>query len=181
MSGEKKYQFISSDFQIYLWNQKGFEAYRVLICIGNFYQHNILLMQFLSRRLFCTSSPYSLKTILEKEVIPARKESTSPETQNLPNLEKNMAIKSSPRSKWMMPSWAWEDFLLCSTTARSLTPSPASPSEDIRSLSFVNKLKKHLEEWSLSQKLCFSFWPQVATPIKRNFNGWQTNWKRKEI
>lgn len=34
-------------------------------------------MQVLTRRCFCTASPYSLKTILEKEVIPARKESNS--------------------------------------------------------------------------------------------------------
>lgn len=30
-------------------------------------------MQFACRRFFSTSNPYSLKVILEKEVIPARK------------------------------------------------------------------------------------------------------------
>lgn len=45
---------------------------------GGFINYNILLMQLVSRRFFCTSSPYSLKNILEKEVIPANKESISP-------------------------------------------------------------------------------------------------------
>lgn len=54
-------------------------------------------MQFLARRFFSSHSPNSLRTILEKEVIPARKESTLEVIQNSPPSENYMERRLSDR------------------------------------------------------------------------------------
>ena len=60
-------------------------------------------MQFAIRRYFSSSHNSNLKTLLEKEVIPQRKESKSIHIQNLPPSEKNTEKKLSLRSKLTMP------------------------------------------------------------------------------
>ena len=61
-------------------------------------------MQFVSRRLFSSSN--SLKSILEKEVIPVRKESQLFPIQNSSALGRNAAMMSSDRSRSTTPSSA---------------------------------------------------------------------------
>jgi hypothetical protein len=51
---------------------------------------SLLIMQFIAKRFFSASS---LRHILEKEVIPARKESTAPHTQNSPPSASSTAKK----------------------------------------------------------------------------------------
>ena len=61
-------------------------------------------MQFAIRRYFSSTHKSSLKTLLEKEVIPQRKESNSKSIQNSQLSEKNMEKKLLLKSKSMMLS-----------------------------------------------------------------------------
>jgi hypothetical protein len=56
-------------------------------------------MQLVVRRYFSKSNPHSLRNILEKEIIPAQKESTHLFIQDSLPLESSMETKSSVRSK----------------------------------------------------------------------------------
>ena len=141
----------------------------------------ILLMQFAIRRYFSSSHNSNLKTLLEKEVIPQRKESKSIHIQNLPPSEKNTEKKLSLRSKLTMPYSVWEDSPSCSMMAHSYIPWPESPSEDTPFLSFVKNLKRLLEELSLSPKSCSSYCSLVATLPTNNSLLFQTNGSIKAI
>ena len=90
-------------------------------------------------------------------------------TQFFFKLESNMEIRSSDRSRSMMPSSVWEASPLCSMTVVNLMLSTVLPSEDTPSPSSAEQLKKPPEVKSPCPKSCsICSWPVDTLPIRNS-------------